>query len=95
MEVYEHETIQALMQALGVPDDLPKIVLVNGQHTAANSLLTDGDIVSVFPPLIGGRSSQALLNAVRGHVSWPNGVGEAIHGPFCQSTVMVPRRRTP
>ena len=55
MEVYEHETIQALMQALSVPDDLPKIVLVNGQHTAPNSLLTDGDIVSVFPPLIGGR----------------------------------------
>jgi sulfur carrier protein ThiS len=59
MAVHEHETIQALMKALGVPDDLPKIILVNGQHTAANSYLTDGDIVSVFPPLIGGRASQA------------------------------------
>jgi molybdopterin converting factor small subunit len=44
------------MKALGVPDDLPKIVLVNGQYASENSLLTDGDIVSVFPPLIGGRS---------------------------------------
>jgi molybdopterin converting factor small subunit len=43
---------------VGVPDDLPKIVLVNGQHASENSLLTDGDIVSVFPPLIGGRSSR-------------------------------------
>ena len=59
MDVHEHDTVQALMKALGVPDDLPKIVLVNGQHASENSLLTDGDIVSVFPPLIGGRSSRA------------------------------------
>jgi molybdopterin synthase sulfur carrier subunit len=58
MDVHEHDTVQALMKALGVPDDLPKIVLVNGQHASENSLLTDGDIVSVFPPLIGGRSSR-------------------------------------
>jgi sulfur-carrier protein len=58
MDVHEHDTVQALMKALGVPDDLPKIVLVNGQHASESSLLTDGDIVSVFPPLIGGRSSQ-------------------------------------
>jgi sulfur-carrier protein len=58
MDVHEHDTVQALMKALGVPDDLPKIVLVNGQHTSENSLLTEGDIVCVFPPLIGGRSSK-------------------------------------
>ena len=58
MDVHEHDTIQALMKAMDVPDDLPKIVLVNGQHASENSLLTDGDIVSVFPPLIGGRSSR-------------------------------------
>lgn len=58
MDVHEHDTVQVLMQALGVPDDLPRIVLVNGQHATENSFLTDGDIVSVFPPLIGGRSSQ-------------------------------------
>jgi molybdopterin synthase sulfur carrier subunit len=59
MDVHEHDTVQALMKALGVPDDLPKIILVNGQHASENSLLTDGDIVSVFPPLIGGRASRA------------------------------------
>jgi sulfur carrier protein ThiS len=56
MAVHEYATVQALLQALGVPDDLPKIVLVNGQHAGENRLLTDGDIVSVFPPLIGGRA---------------------------------------
>jgi sulfur-carrier protein len=59
MDVHEHDTVQALIKALGVPDDLPKIILVNGQHASENSLLTDGDIVSVFPPLIGGRASRA------------------------------------
>jgi molybdopterin converting factor small subunit len=58
LDVHEHDTVQALMKALRVPDDLPKIVLVNGQHASENSLLMDGDIVSVFPPLIGGRSSR-------------------------------------
>jgi sulfur carrier protein ThiS len=58
MDVHEDETVQALMQTLGVPDDLPKIVLVNGQHAGENRLLTDGDIVSVFPPLIGGRATR-------------------------------------
>jgi molybdopterin converting factor small subunit len=51
------ETVQALLTALCVPDDLPRIVLVNGKYASEDSLLTDGDVVSVFPPLIGGRSS--------------------------------------
>jgi len=58
MDVCEYDTVEALMQALSVPDDLPRIVLVNGQHATENSILADGDIVSVFPPLIGGRSAQ-------------------------------------
>ena len=58
MDVHEYDTVQGLMQALGVPNDLPRIVLVNGQHASEDSLLADGDIVSVFPPLIGGRSSR-------------------------------------
>ena len=56
MEVNEHDNVRALMKLLCVPDDLPKIVLVNGQHASEDRLLTDGDVVSVFPPLIGGRS---------------------------------------
>jgi molybdopterin converting factor small subunit len=57
MDVHEHATVQALMQVLGVPNDLPRIVLVNGQHAGEDRLLTDGDVVSVFPPLIGGCTS--------------------------------------
>jgi sulfur-carrier protein len=58
LDVREHDTVRTLMKLLSVPDDLPRIVLVNGQHASEDRLLTDGDMVSVFPPLIGGRSSQ-------------------------------------
>jgi molybdopterin synthase sulfur carrier subunit len=57
LEVEEHRSVKAVLKALRVPDDLPRIVLINGLHAAEDSLLTEGDIVSVFPPLIGGLSS--------------------------------------
>jgi molybdopterin converting factor small subunit len=60
MDVGERDTVQALMRALAVPDDLPRIVLINGQHATETSILADGDIVSVFPPLIGGCSPREL-----------------------------------
>ena len=59
LDVGEHKTVQALLQELRVPDDLPRIVLVNGIYASEDSLLSEGDVVSVFPPLIGGRSSPA------------------------------------
>jgi molybdopterin converting factor small subunit len=57
IEVDERESVQGLLNALSVPDDLPKIVLINGLYASEESLLTDGDVVSVFPPLVGGQSS--------------------------------------
>jgi sulfur-carrier protein len=56
IDVDKQETVQGLLKMLEVPDDLPRIILVNGQYATEDSLLNDGDIVSVFPPLIGGRS---------------------------------------
>jgi sulfur-carrier protein len=57
LEVEEHQRVDAVLKALHVPDDLPRIVLINGLHAAEDSRLTDGDVVSIFPPLIGGRSA--------------------------------------
>jgi len=57
VDVDEHTTVQALLQALRVPDDLARIVLVNGRHASEDSFLRAGDVVAVFPPLIGGCSS--------------------------------------
>jgi sulfur-carrier protein len=57
LDVEEHESVEAVLKALCVPDDLPRIILINGLHAAEDSLLTDGDVVSVFPPLVGGLSA--------------------------------------
>ncbi len=57
VDVDESATVQTVLEGLCVPHDLPRIVLVNGRYAAEESLLTEGDVVSVFPPLIGGRSS--------------------------------------
>jgi molybdopterin converting factor small subunit len=56
IEVDERQSVQGLLHGLCVPDDLPRIVLINGFYASEESLLTDGDVVSVFPPLVGGRS---------------------------------------
>ena len=56
LEVEEDKSVGAVLKALQVPDDLSRIVLINGLHAAEDSLLADGDVVSVFPPLIGGLS---------------------------------------
>ena len=83
MDVGERDTVQALMQALAVPDDLPRIVLINGQHATETSVLTDGDIVSVFPTIDRRLLTEGAMNAVRRHVSWPRGMGR-LHNPSCR-----------
>ena len=57
IDVDEHETVRGLIPALNLPDELPRIILVNGRFTAEDSHLHEGDIVSVFPPLIGGTAT--------------------------------------
>jgi molybdopterin converting factor small subunit len=39
---------------LGLPEDHPKIILINGVHGKEEDLLKDGDVLSVFPPVAGG-----------------------------------------
>jgi molybdopterin synthase sulfur carrier subunit len=57
LELEGGESIGAVLEAFHLPVELPKIVLLNGRHAIEDSLLADGDVVSVFPPLIGGQSS--------------------------------------
>jgi molybdopterin synthase sulfur carrier subunit len=57
LDVETGKRVGAVLEALHLPVELPKIVLINGLHAAEETLLADGDVVSVFPPLIGGLSS--------------------------------------
>ncbi|MBI3089853.1 MAG: MoaD/ThiS family protein [Candidatus Tectomicrobia bacterium] len=46
--------IQDLATRLKLPDDLPVIFLLNGQHADADDEVQEGDVVSIFPPISGG-----------------------------------------
>lgn len=50
----EGATVQQVLDRLGVPQDIPKIILVNGAQTGLDHILRDGDELTVFPPIAGG-----------------------------------------
>lgn len=53
-EAAEGATVADVIAAFNVPEDKPRIVLVNGIHSALTRQLKDGDTVSLFPPVAGG-----------------------------------------
>jgi molybdopterin converting factor small subunit len=54
-----NETVQSLLATLQLPEDLPRIVLVNGKYAMDHDPLYEGDHIAVFPPLIGGQHQAA------------------------------------
>jgi molybdopterin synthase sulfur carrier subunit len=54
IEVRDGSTIRDVLSHLGIPQDLPNILLANGRQALEESALRDGDTLSVFPPLAGG-----------------------------------------
>jgi sulfur-carrier protein len=54
VEIGEGTVIQALLDQLQIPKELPKIIFVNGLHAEVTTILKEGDRLGVFPPLAGG-----------------------------------------
>lgn len=54
MEVDGQTQVQDVLARLKIPEDIPKIILVNGVHGKKEQVLKDGDVVSIFPPVAGG-----------------------------------------
>jgi sulfur carrier protein ThiS len=54
LEVKDGVTIRDILNQLGVPPELPNILLVNGRQAPETTVLKDGETLSVFPPLAGG-----------------------------------------
>lgn len=55
LEVPDGSTVHEVVRRLGIPDEMPWIALVNGQDADPGLSLADGDSLSLFPPLAGGR----------------------------------------
>ena len=47
-------TIQELVNKLGLPSEMPKIILVNGIRPQNGIKLHEGDVIAIFPPIAGG-----------------------------------------
>ena len=54
VELPEGATVADLLARLGVPDEGPRLLLVNGRDAEAGVTLHAGDVVDVLPPLVGG-----------------------------------------
>ncbi|OGP71663.1 MAG: hypothetical protein A2W09_06205 [Deltaproteobacteria bacterium RBG_16_50_11] len=54
MEIDDHTRIQDILTKLHLPEEIPKIILVNGIHGKKEQTLKEGDVVSIFPPVAGG-----------------------------------------
>lgn len=54
LEVNEGARVGDLLNHLNIPNDLPKIILLNAIHSDQEELLKDGDVISIFPPIAGG-----------------------------------------
>ncbi len=47
-------TVRTLAENLGLPIKRVKIITVNGKQETLDNSLSDGDLVYIFPPAIGG-----------------------------------------
>jgi sulfur carrier protein len=54
MEVDRSTRVQDILSRLKIPEEIPKIILINGVHGKKEHLLKEGDVLSVFPPVAGG-----------------------------------------
>ena len=54
VEVPAGTTVGELLHRLRIPEEIPRLLLVNGHEADPAVRLESGDIVAVLPPLVGG-----------------------------------------
>lgn len=57
LEVSEGSTVHDVVRRLGIPADVERVTLLNGGDSTPDARLHDGDVLTVFPPLAGGRGA--------------------------------------
>ena len=56
LDIPDRSTVHDVIERLGLPAELERVMLVNGGDATPDLTLNSGDVVAVFPPLAGGRS---------------------------------------
>ncbi len=68
LELAADATVAQLIEHLGIPGNLSRIVLVNGHDVEDHARLRAGDVVDVFPPLAGGAEARVVHSGGSGSV---------------------------
>jgi molybdopterin converting factor small subunit len=55
LDVPDGTTVGQVVDSLRIPSGLERLTVVNGRDAAPDQALADGDVLSLFPPLAGGR----------------------------------------
>ncbi len=50
----ESTNIEKVIQELGIPDDMVKLIFINGKRVERTYILKHGDRLGIFPPIGGG-----------------------------------------
>ena len=54
LDLGDQATASDIIEHLGIPDGHIHLILIDGKHSAEDTPLTDGAVVSFFPPIAGG-----------------------------------------
>lgn len=55
LDVPDNSTPREVARGLGLPNELDRVFLVNGQDADPDQRLAPDDVVTLFPPLAGGK----------------------------------------
>jgi molybdopterin converting factor small subunit len=47
-------TVGQVVKDMGLSDDMPLILIVNQSHATCDTVLKEGDVLNIFPPIAGG-----------------------------------------
>jgi molybdopterin converting factor small subunit len=56
LDVPADSTVRDVIERLGIPLELERVTLVNDHTAAPDRTLQAGDVLTLFPPLVGGCS---------------------------------------
>ena len=55
LDVPDGVRAREVIRRLGIPSDFDRVLLVNGHEADADAVLRADDVLTLFPPLAGGR----------------------------------------
>ena len=54
LDLAEGSTVGTVSDALGIPPETERVILLNGHYAKENTRLSEGDSLTFFPPVTGG-----------------------------------------